>query len=177
MIIIYILAAIGGFCVISVVGLILLLLVSSKDETQGAETEASVCGLTNEKCIYTQERQTCNGCPIAEEAKKVNVVILTGRLTSDPDLRYTQQGTPCTSFNLAVDRASKNDEADFPTIIAWRETAEFANKYLRKGGKIVVRGEIRTRSYTGQDGKSHKVTEVQADRLEFADSKPQGPFA
>lgn len=107
----------------------------------------------------------------------MNVVILTGRLTADPELRYTQQGTPCTSFNLAVDRASKNDETDFPTIIAWRETAEWASKYLRKGGKIVVRGEIRTRSYTGQDGKNHKVTEVQADRLEFADSRPQGPFA
>lgn len=107
----------------------------------------------------------------------MNVVILTGRLTAEPELRYTQQGTPCTSFNLAVDRASKGDEADFPTIIAWRETAEFACKYLYKGSRIVVRGEIRTRTYPGADGKNHKVTEVQADRLEFADSRPQGPFA
>lgn len=104
----------------------------------------------------------------------MNVVILTGRLTAEPELRYTQQGTPCTSFNLAVDRASKNDETDFPTIVAWREKAEFACKYLYKGSRIVVRGEIRTRTYTGEDGKNHKVTEVQADRLEFADSKPQG---
>lgn len=107
----------------------------------------------------------------------MNVVILTGRLTVDPELRHTPQGTACTSFNLAVDRASRDDNADFPTIIAWRETAEFANKYMHKGSKIVVRGEIRTRNYDGQDGKSHKVTEVLADRLEFADSKPQGPFA
>lgn len=107
----------------------------------------------------------------------MNVVILTGRLTAEPELRYTQQGTPCTSFNLAVDRASKNDETDFPTIVAWRETAEFACNYLHKGSRIVVRGEIRTRTYTGNDCKNHKVTEVQADRLEFADSKPQGPFA
>lgn len=107
----------------------------------------------------------------------MNVVILTGRLTADPELRYTTQGTACTSFNLAVDRASKNDEADFPTIVAWRETAEWACKYLRKGSRIVVRGEVRTRTYTGDDGKNHKVTEIVADRLEFADSKPQGPFA
>lgn len=107
----------------------------------------------------------------------MNVVILTGRVTADIELRYTQQGIPCTSFNLAVDRASRDDNADFPTIVAWRETAEFADKYLHKGSRIVVRGEIRTRNYDGQDGKSHKVTEVYADRLEFADSKPQGPFA
>ena len=107
----------------------------------------------------------------------MNVVILTGRLTADPELRYTQQGTPCMSFNLAVDRASKDDNADFPTIVAWRETAEFINQYMHKGSRIIVRGEIRTRNYDGQDGKSHKVTEVQADRVEFADSKPQGPFA
>lgn len=50
----------------------------------------------------------------------MNVVILTGRLTAEPELRYTQQNVPCTSFNLAVDRASKGDDADFPTIIAWR---------------------------------------------------------
>lgn len=106
----------------------------------------------------------------------MNVVILTGRLTADPELRYTQQGTPCTSFNLAVDRASKDDSADFPTIIAWRETAEFINQYMRKGSRIVVRGEVRTRTYD-DNGKNRKVTEIQADRVEFADSKPQGPFA
>ena len=107
----------------------------------------------------------------------MNVVILTGRLTAEPELRYTQQNVPCTSFNLAVDRASKGDDADFPTIIAWRETAEFACKSRYKGSRIVVRGEIRTRTYPGNDGKNHKVTEVQADRIEFADSRPQGPFA
>ena len=106
----------------------------------------------------------------------MNVVILTGRLTADPELRYTQQGTPCTSFNLAVDRASKDDRADFPTIVAWRETAEFINQYMHKGSRIVVRGEVRTRTYD-DNGKNRKVTEIQADRVEFADSRPQGPFA
>jgi single-strand DNA-binding protein len=106
----------------------------------------------------------------------MNVVILTGRLTADPELRYTQQGTPCISFNLAVDRASKDDSADFPTIVAWRETAEFINQYMHKGSRIVVRGEVRTRTYD-DNGKNRKVTEIQADRVEFADSRPQGPFA
>lgn len=107
----------------------------------------------------------------------MNVVILTGRLTADLELRYTPQGTACTTFNLAVDRASKSDETDFPTIVAWRETAEWACRYLGKGSRIVARGEVRTRTYSGSDGKNHKVTEIVADRLEFADSKPQGPFA
>lgn len=107
----------------------------------------------------------------------MNLVILTGRLTAEPELRYTPQNVACTSFNLAVDRTRKDDSADFPTIVAWRETAEFVCKYLHKGSKIVARGEIRTRNYNGQDGKNHKVTEVYADRIEFADSKPQGTSA
>lgn len=107
----------------------------------------------------------------------MNVVILTGRLTADIELRHTQQGTPCTNFNLAVDRASKDDTADFPTIVAWDKTALFLSEYMRKGSKIVVRGEIRTRNYNDSDGKSRKITEVVADRVEFADSKTQGPFA
>lgn len=106
----------------------------------------------------------------------MNVVLLTGRLTVEPELRYTQSGTACTVFPLAVDRPTKDDAADFPTIVAWRETAEFVSKYLRKGSRIVVRGEIRTRNYNDNDGKSRKVTEVQADRIEFADSKPQGQY-
>ena len=72
-------------------------------------------------------------CDFCRREDTMNVVILTGRLTAEPELRYTQQNVPCTSFNLAVDRASKGDDADFPTIIAWRETAEFACKYLYKG--------------------------------------------
>jgi single-strand DNA-binding protein len=107
----------------------------------------------------------------------MNVVILTGRITADPELKYTQSGVAVCTFNLAVDRPTKGDEADFPTIVAWRETAEFVSKYLHKGSKIVARGEVRTRNYEDRDGKKHKVTEIQADRVEFADSKPAGPFA
>ena len=103
----------------------------------------------------------------------MNMVILTGRLTAEPELCYTGSGTPCTSFNLAVDRIGKNDDTDFPTLVAWTDTAEFICKYLHKGSKIVARGEVRTRNYNDKDGKNRKVTEIVVDRVEFADSKPQ----
>lgn len=104
----------------------------------------------------------------------MNVVILTGRLAVEPELQQTSRGTAWISFPLAVDRNTKEREADFPTVTAWRETAEFVSRYLHKGSRVVVRGEVRTRNYDGNDGKSHKVTEIQADRIEFADSRPQG---
>ena len=101
----------------------------------------------------------------------MNSVILTGRLTAEPELKYTASGTPVCSFILAVDRNTKKDEADFPNVVAWRNTAEFASKYLGKGRKIIVEGELRTRTYEDKNGTKHKVTEVFADRIEFADSK------
>lgn len=101
----------------------------------------------------------------------MNSVILTGRLTAEPELKYTASGTPVCSFILAVDRNTKKDETDFPNIVAWRNTAEFASKYLGKGRKIIVEGELRTRTYEDKNGSKHKVTEVFADRIEFADSK------
>ena len=74
---------------------------------------------------------------------------------------------------MAVDRRTKEDKADFPTIVAWRQTAEFASRYLSKGRRIIVEGELRTRTYEDkQTGKKHKVTEVEATNIEFADSKP-----
>lgn len=100
----------------------------------------------------------------------MNLVILTGRIATDIELSHTQQGKAYTSFNLAVERYSREDTADFPTIIAWEKTAEFLNKWMNKGNKIVVRGEIRTRNYIGSDGKNRKTTEILADRVEFADS-------
>lgn len=104
----------------------------------------------------------------------MNVVILTGRLTADPELKSTPNGVAVCTFVLAVDRATKDEATDFPTVVAWRQTAEFAGKYLAKGRKISVRGEVRTRNYEDKEGKKHKVTEIQADNIEFADSKPQG---
>lgn len=102
----------------------------------------------------------------------MNDVKLSGRLTANPELKQTPQGVAVCSFVLAVDRQSKDDAADFPTIVAWRQTAEFVYRYLTKGRKIIVEGRLKTRTYEDSDGKKHKVTEVEADRIEFADGKP-----
>ena len=103
----------------------------------------------------------------------MNRVILSGRMTANPELKSTTSGKSVCSFVLAVDRASKNDEADFPSIVAWDGTAEFVSRYLTKGRKIIVEGRICTRNYDDRDGKSRKATEIYADHIEFADSKPQ----
>jgi len=102
----------------------------------------------------------------------MNSVKLSGRLTADPELKMTPQNVAVTTFILAVDRRTKEDKADFPTIVAWRQTAEFASRYLSKGRRIIVEGELRTRTYEDRDGKKRKVTEVEATNIEFADSKP-----
>lgn len=108
----------------------------------------------------------------------MNQVILSGRITSDVELRKTPQGKSVCTFNIAVDRATSNNDADFPTIVAWEKTAEFVTKYLGKGRKIMIKGELRTRTYEDKDtGKNHKTTEVYADRIEFADSKPKDSLA
>lgn len=104
----------------------------------------------------------------------MNIVAISGRLTADPELRYTPNNVPVCTFILAVDRPTKDDIADFPTVVAWRETAQFVAKYLSKGRNVIVKGEIRTRNYEDKDGNKRKATEIQADRVEFADSKPAG---
>ena len=103
----------------------------------------------------------------------MNKVILSGRTTDNIELKTTTDGTSVATFILAVDRRTKDDKADFLTVVAWRKTAEFAAKYITKGRKIIVEGELRTRTYEGNDGKRHKVTEVQAINIEFADSRPK----
>ena len=100
----------------------------------------------------------------------MNNVIISGRLTADPELKTTPNGVSVCTFIVAVDRSSKDDTADFPVVVAWRQTAEFVAKYLSKGRKIIIRGEIRTRNYEDKDGNKRKATEIQADRVEFADS-------
>ncbi|WP_293969456.1 single-stranded DNA-binding protein [uncultured Ruminococcus sp.] len=103
----------------------------------------------------------------------MNKVIISGRMTVNPELKTTTSGKSVCSFNLAVDRANKNDEADFPTVVAWDGTAEFASRYLTKGRKIIVEGHIHTRNYEDRDGNNRKATEIYAEHIEFADSKPQ----
>ena len=108
----------------------------------------------------------------------MNKVVLIGRLTRDPELRYTTSNIPSATFSLAVNRPFQSQngtrEADFINIVMWRKTAETAKKYLTKGSLIAVEGRIQTRNYDGADGKKVYVTEVVAEEAYFADSKRDG---
>ena len=107
-----------------------------------------------------------------------NKVILGGRLTSDPELKTTQAGISVTSFRMAVNRRAKDgSEADFFTVTAWRQTAEFITKFFRKGSNICVVGSLQNREWTGQDGQKRTVTEVQADEAFFVDARSEMPQA
>lgn len=106
----------------------------------------------------------------------MNRVVLVGNLTADPESRTTQSGLAQCTLRLAVQRRFANQqgvrEADFFTIICWRQTAEFCARYLSKGRKIAVEGSIQIRSYDAQDGSKRYVTEILADNVEFCDSRP-----
>lgn len=108
----------------------------------------------------------------------MNKVILMGRLTKDPEARYTQtNNVQVTSFTLAVNRRfTKNGEqqADFINIVSWNKTAEFVSKYFRKGQQVGVIGRIQTRNYDDDKGVKHYITEVIAEEVYFADSKKEG---
>ena len=103
----------------------------------------------------------------------LNRVILIGRLTRDPELRYTPSGVAVTQFTLAVDRPFTNQqnqrEADFIPIVTWRQLAETCANYLRKGRLTAVEGRIQVRSYDNSEGKRVYVTEVVADNVRFLD--------
>lgn len=105
----------------------------------------------------------------------LNKVIIMGRLTRDPELRRTQNGTAVTSFTLAVDRDFKSQsgekETDFIDVVAWRNTGEFAAKYLAKGRMVAVEGRIQVRDWQDKDGNRRKSVEVVADNVYFGDSK------
>ena len=106
----------------------------------------------------------------------MNKVILMGRLTRDPEVRYTQGEEPMaiTRFTLAVDRRGKRDgeaRADFPSCVCFRRTAEFIEKYAHQGTKLVVVGRIQTGSYTNRDGQKVYTTDVVVEEAEFAESK------
>ncbi len=102
----------------------------------------------------------------------MNVTCLIGRLTRDPELKQTQTGKSVVNFTLAVDKRF-GEGANFINIVAWEKTAEFVDKYMTKGRQVGLRGEIQTRDYEGKHGKVY-VTEVVADSVYFADSKPEG---
>lgn len=106
----------------------------------------------------------------------LNRVILIGRLTRDPDLRYTSNGgVAVTRFTVAINRKFTNQqgerEADFINIVAWRALAENCGKYLKKGSLVAIEGRIQTRSYENQEGHTVYVTEVVADDVRFLDTR------
>lgn len=103
----------------------------------------------------------------------LNKIILVGRLTADPELRYTPSGAPVANFTLAVDRKfSKNDETDFIPVVAWRRLAEICNEFLHKGKLIAVEGRLQTRSYEDKEGQRRKAFEVVADDMQMLDRGP-----
>lgn len=105
----------------------------------------------------------------------INRVVLVGRLTRDPELKYTTNGTANLRFSIAVDRTvtSQNGErqADFINCVAWRAQAENMAKFLRKGSLIGVEGRIQTGSYTAQDGTKRYTTDVVCDTVQFLESR------
>ena len=111
----------------------------------------------------------------------MNRVILMGRLTRDPEVRYTQGNEPIAvaRYTLAVDRKGRRQDgneqtADFINIVAFRKAGEFAEKYFRQGMRVLVAGRIQTGSYTNKDGQRIYTTDVIVDEQEFADAKRDG---
>lgn len=105
----------------------------------------------------------------------INRVVLTGRLTRDPDVKSTQSGISVVSFTLAVDRQFRNPngsrDADFINCVAWRKRAEALAQYTHKGSLIGVEGRLQTRSYQDKQGKNRQATELVIDNFAFLDSK------
>lgn len=99
----------------------------------------------------------------------MNNIVLIGRLTKDPELRYTQAGKAVCSFTLAVDRPYSGDkkEADFINIVVWNKVGENCAQYLKKGRKAAVQGRLQIRSYEDDNGKKKYITEVVAGSVEF----------
>ena len=114
----------------------------------------------------------------------LNKVILCGRLTADPELKQTSGGIAVVSFSLAVNRryqsrsadgaSAPQQQADFISIVAWRQTAEFISRYFRRGSAICITGSIQTRTWQDANGQKRYATDVVADEAMFVDSKTDG---
>lgn len=102
----------------------------------------------------------------------MNRIILSGNLTRDPEVRYTQSGKAYARCGIAVNRPYTKDTVDFFNLLAWEKTAEFIGKYFKKGSRIFVEGRLQTNSYE-KDGVKHTAVDVVVDNAEFGDSKRQ----
>ena len=115
----------------------------------------------------------------------LNKVVRCGRMTADPELKQTASGIAVVSFTLSVNRRyqTKNadgaqaQQADFISVVAWRQTAEFISRYFRKGSALCITGSIQTRTWQDQQGQKRYATEVVADEAMFVDSKNDSPNA
>lgn len=107
----------------------------------------------------------------------MNRIVLVGRLTKDPELKYTGNGVPVANFTLAVGRPFSNQqgerETDFINCVVWRKPAENVANFLKKGSLAGVDGRMQTRNYEGQDGKRVYITEVLAESVQFLESKKE----
>ena len=103
-----------------------------------------------------------------------NLVVLTGRLTADPELKTTPNGITVTTFSIAVSRnygSGEDRQTDFINIVAWRKTAEFITKKKKKGSMIGIEGSIQTRRYQDKNGNNRTIFEVVANNVQFVESK------
>lgn len=101
----------------------------------------------------------------------LNHVTLMGRLTKDPELRYTASETPVATFTVACDRGFSKNETDFINCVSWRKTAEFISKYFRKGSMIAISGRLQVRSWKTEEGNTRSMTEVVVENAYFGESK------
>jgi len=103
----------------------------------------------------------------------LNHIAVMGRLTKDPEMRYTAQNTPVASFTVAVDRdyQSGNKQTDFIDCVAWRQTGEFVSKYFHKGSMAVVCGRLQTRTYEDKANNKRKAVEIVVENIYFGESK------
>jgi single-strand DNA-binding protein len=101
----------------------------------------------------------------------MNTVCISGRLTKDPDVRYTSQQTAIARFTVAVSRGKKDgeDQTDYPSVVCFGKTAEIVEKYLGKGRMVGITGRLQTGSYTNKDGQKVYTTDVVAERVDFFD--------
>jgi len=110
-------------------------------------------------------------------ARGLNKVMIIGNLGRDPEMRYTPNGTPVTSFSVAVGRSwttpdgERKEATEWFNVVAWRELAEICNQYLRKGGRVYIEGSLQTRSWEDQNGQRHFRTELVADQMIMLDGK------
>ncbi|MCG2686131.1 single-stranded DNA-binding protein [Candidatus Parcubacteria bacterium] len=112
-------------------------------------------------------------------ARSVNMAIVVGNLTRDPEMRYTPKGHAVTSFSVATNRAWQSDgeqreDVEFHNVVAWNKLAEICTQLLSKGRKVYIQGRLKTRNWEDQNGVRHYRTEIVADEMVVLDRKPEG---